>query len=58
MNGVVGNSPEYLILLFSNYHTILLILLKATIKRYMSALSDDTITKFIGEMVFRLHAIW
>ena len=36
------------ILLSSNYHTILQILLKAAIKRYMSALSGDTRTKLIG----------
>ena len=32
--------------------------LKAAIKRYMIALSDDTKTKFIGEIVFELYAIW
>ena len=35
----------------------ILILLKAAIKIYMMALSDDTRTKFIGEIVFELHAI-
>ena len=29
-----------------------------TIKKYMIALSDDTRTKFIGEIDFELYAIW
>ena len=46
------------ILLSSNWHTTLPILLKAAIKRYMIALSDDTRTKFIGAIDFELYAIW
>ena len=31
---------------------------QAAIKRYMIALSDAIRTKFIGEIVFEVHAIW
>ena len=50
--------PITKISLSSNYRTTLPILLTAAIKRYMIAPSDDTKTKFIGEIVFELHVIW
>ena len=46
------------ILLSSNYHATLPILLKAAMKRYMIGLSGDTRTKLIGEIIVELHAIW
>ena len=46
------------VILSSNYHTTLLVLLKAANKRYMVALSDDTKTKFIGKIDFELYAVW
>ena len=36
-------------------YSISLLILKAAIKIYMIALSDDTRTKFIGEIVFELN---